>query len=254
MNCAEMGWNGDGLPKVFNEGRKVENIQVRGKGKIEVYISPEQDLAEVSPDQSLRLLSVESDGFPIGYPEVLSNCEAYAFSYVYTGTGEFSCVSADACPKFEPATGMPDEPLPVVQCLTLVGSLYRSFTELMEFNREIKQFINCASAFYWYLKETYSIERNPKTETLARGIDFYRKLKANGLCFSDFSPDNFDECLGKITPEANGEYDLHTGKYISALMNIREDLRDSFFDQHSELKSYHLIESARELMRIREFF
>lgn len=254
MNCADMGWNGDGLPKVFNEGRKVENIQVSGKGTIEVYISPEQDSAEASPDQSLRLLSVESDGFPIGYPEVLSNGETYAFSYVYTGTGEFSCISAEACQEFEPVTDMPGEALPVVQCLTLVGALYRSFTELVEFNREMQQFINCTSAFYWYLKETYSIERNPKTEMLARGIDYYRELKGNGSCFSDFSPDNFDECLGKITPETNGEYDLHTGKYISALMNIREDLRDSFFGQHSELQSYHLIESGRELMRIREFF
>lgn len=255
VNCADMGLNGDSSRKVFCEGQKVENIQVSGKGTIEVYISPEEDPAEVSPDQSLRILSIGSDGFPVGYPEVFSSVETYAFSYVVTGNGEFSCISAEDCKDFTSVSGMTgSEDMPAVQCMALVGALYRSFSELVEFNREMHYFINCTSAYYWFLKETYSIERNPKPEVLYQGIDCYRKLKDSGLCLFELSPDNFDECLGHIISETEEAYDLHTGKYFSVLMNIRKDLRDSFFGENHELPLYHLIEAAKELMRFKGYF
>jgi hypothetical protein len=211
--------------------------------------------ANDSLDQSFKVLSMDVHGFPIGFLDVLLPCGTYGFSYVFKGEEEIICDSIERFQQFEPLMQQSDRGVQLTdQCLRFVQSLYESLTELMEFNQVVDQFIRCTSAFYWLLKETYPIARNPKVKVLAEGIRHYQEIKASHISLTEFSLEQFEVCLNHFPPTTGEQrYDLNTGRYISALMNMREDLRNSFFKEDSSVMIYHCMEASKTIQQFGEY-
>lgn len=239
----------------FLEGEKITEIQVTGTGNLEVYLSPaQQRRAKGSLDQSMKLFTLAVDRFPIGFPDILSPCGTYHFSYMIHGDDKISHEATDTFQKMEPLIeNSADGAHLVEQCFGVVQELYRTLTELMEFNQEVEQIIRCTSAFYWYVKETCRISREPKTSFLKTGKQFYEQLYTNGLP-KEFSIDQFENCLEYFAVRTHqNEYDLHTGKYISTLMDMPKERRNSFLQENSDILVYHCIETSRAICQFKKY-
>lgn len=258
MSYNDVSWLENGFHQSFFEEKMIENIHVTGKGVLDIYFSPGQNilLDGTSEKPCVKIASFDTYMFPIGFTDVLQHHKTYDFTYVFKGDNESPCETMEIFHQFEPLIKDPEAGVQFTQqCLLFAQSLHLSLLELIEFNQEAEQFIRCASAFYWYLKESFSIDRTPQVKLLANGIKYYQELKNKSLLLTEFPLDQFDACLNYFseTPEQKW-YDLHAGKYINALMSMDEKLRACFLKDNFHLIEYHCIESAKTITQYKKYF
>lgn len=258
MNNNVASWLQNGFHQSFFEGKLIENINITGKGILDIYFFPGQEIpAGGNIDGScVKITSFDVCKFPIGFTDALQHFKTYGFTYVYNGDNGFTSASAESFCQFKPFEDDIDAGVQFAcQILSFAQSLHLSLLELIEFNQEAEQFIRCVTAFYWFLKEFYDLDRMPGVKLLADGKKYYEQLKNKNLLLTEFPLDQFDECLNYFseTPEQKW-YDLHGGKYINALMDMDENLRNDFLKNNVALVEYHCIEASKTITQYKKYF
>lgn len=258
MNNSVTSWIENGFHQSFFEGKMIENVHLTGEGILDVYFFPGQEIPSggTADSQCIKITSLDVCKFPIGFTDVLQHFKTYGFTYVYKGDNNLSSVSPENLCKFVPFTDDVESGVQFAcQCISFAQSIHLSLLELIEFNQETEQFIRCVTAFYWYLKEYFKLDRIPKVKFLADGIKYYQQLKNKNILLTEFALDQFDACLDYFseTPEQKW-YDLHAGKYVNALMDMNEKLREDFLRDNISLIEYHCIEAAKITTQYKKYF
>lgn len=251
MNYNDMPFSENGFYQSFSEGKVIENIQVTGKGTLNIYFS----LNGASDEQYFKIASFDATMFPIGFTDILQQHKTYDFTYIFNGANDFSSETVGSFQHFTPFTRDQDTGVRYThECLLFAQSIYFSLLELMEFNQEVEQFIRCTTAFYWHLKESLNIDREPQVKFLVDGKKYYQELMNKNLFLTEFLLEQFDDCLNyfSLTPGQKW-YDLCAGKYINGLMEIDENLRVSFFKGNLPIIEYHCIEAARTVTQYKKY-
>jgi len=258
VNNSDASWLQNGINQSFFEGKPIENINITGKGILDVYFFPGQEIPsdEVSGGQCVKITSFGVNKFPIGFADVLQHFKTYGFTYVYNGDNDCTSASLESFCQFGTIADDMDAGVQFAcQVLLFAQSMHLSLLDLIEFNQETEQFIRCVTAFYWYLKESYNLDRMPGVKFLADGKKYYEQLKNNNLLLTDFPLDQFDDCLNYFSklPEQKW-YDLHAGKYVNALMDMDESLLRDFLKNNISLIEYHCIEAAKTITQYKKYF
>lgn len=258
MNNSYTSWIENGFHKSFFKGKIIESINITGSGILDIYFSPGPGVStgEITGNQCVKITSFDVCKFPVGFTEILQHYKAYDFTYVYKGDNNFSSASLEDFRQFAPFINDDDTSVKLAyQCLLFAQSMHLSLLELIELNQETEQFIRCITAFYWYLKESFNLDRMSGVKFLADGMKYYQQLKNNNLLLADFPLDQFDTCLNYFseTPEQKW-YDLHAGKYINALLDMNEELRERFLRDNISLVEYHCIEAAKTATQYKKYF
>ncbi|NLG89015.1 MAG: hypothetical protein GX494_07335 [Clostridiaceae bacterium] len=228
----------------FVEGDDVAAIRTTGKGNLDVYLSfKNRRETENIIDYSMKVASVEVDCFPIGFLDIFVSQKKYCFTYLYKGENGLSETTPEVFTEFKPYTDQPDKGIKLLlQCFGLVRSLHQTLCEIIDFNREMEQFIHRVSCYYWFFKETFRIAREPKVKILTDALKNYAEMKSEFPPMICFSIEQFENFPGVLSVNGDKKYDLDSVEYFNALMDMDRECRDNFFREDPKILSYHLSE------------
>lgn len=266
MNIAP-GTNGsylvkDGTP-IFFEGQDANSINILAKGKVDVYISPLNDLNNIDEakliDNSYRLFSIDQNVFFGANDLFLTN--KHTFSYRASEDSIIFSYYVDNINAIEELFNQKNEYSTYIMnsISSIVESSYNSLKELEQLIKSLSVTADNLCLFFWILKDKHGLTYDPVHSAFSDSMFKLQKMKEEKL----FLPYSFDtEFL-----ECNHfDYDYFPSEEIDALKigyykhlsTINSDLKNQYLNENFIISQYNctdcslLLESI--LIKMKEAF
>lgn len=232
------------------EGDRTSSIVLLLKGKIDVFLSPFDDIFnnnQLLISRSCRLFTLEQNTF-LSINDVIRN-----------GQNSFSLLARDACtlygfPANSPAgirniiSTQKDYSAYLVSSLaTLIDLSYNSYQKLLPICHNINALTQNLMTYYWAIKDKFYFSYAPDIELLNSYQSIYENLKQDGYRFFPLDQDFvFTRDLADTVTDSP-ELDISSIEYFSRLLNVTLDNRKTFFNSDSFVCEYHIQKGSEVL-------
>lgn len=232
------------------EGDRTSSIVLLLKGKIDVFLSPFDDIFnnnQLLISRSCRLFTLEQNTF-LSINDVIRN-----------GQNSFSLLARDACtlygfPANSPAgirniiSTQKDYSAYLVSSLaTLIDLSYNSYQKLLPICHNINALTQNLMTYYWAIKDKFYFSYAPDIELLNSYQSIYENLKQDGYRFFPLDQDFvFTRNLADTVTDSP-ELDISSIEYFSRLLNVTLDNRKTFFNSDSFVCEYHIQKGSEVL-------
>ena len=232
------------------EGDRTSSIVLLLKGKIDVFLSPFDDIFnnnQLLISRSCRLFTLEQNTF-LSINDVIRN-----------GQNSFSLLARDACtlygfPANSPAgirniiSTQKDYSAYLVSSLaTLIDLSYNSYQKLLPICHNINALTQNLMTYYWAIKDKFYFSYAPDIELLNSYQSIYENLKQDGYRFFPLDQDFvFTRDLADTVIDSP-ELDISSIEYFSRLLNVTLDNRKTFFNSDSFVCEYHIQKGSEVL-------
>lgn len=232
------------------EGDRTSSIVLLLKGKIDVFLSPFDDIFnnnQLLISRSCRLFTLEQNTF-LSINDVIRN-----------GQNSFSLLARDACtlygfPANSPAgirniiSTQKDYSAYLVSSLaTLIDLSYNSYQKLLPICHNINALTQNLMTYYWAIKDKFYFSYTPDIELLNSYQSIYENLKQDGYRFFPLDQDFvFTRDLADTVTDSP-ELDISSIEYFSRLLNVTLDNRKTFFNSDSFVCEYHIQKGSEVL-------
>ncbi len=231
------------------EGDRTSSLILLLKGKIDVFLSPFDDIfsnSQLLISRSCRLFTLEQNTF-LSINDVLRN-----------GQNSFSLSARDACNLYCFPASSPSEIKTIISTqkdyaaylvsslATLIDLSYTSYQKLLPICNHISSLTHNLMTYYWAIKDKFYFKYNPEIELLNSYQAIYEEQKNNGY---RFFPIDSDTMLTQNNSEYtdSSELDNTSIDYFISLLNVPLDSRKTFFSSDSYVCEYHLKKGSEVL-------
>ncbi len=232
------------------EGDRTSSIVLLLKGKIDVFLSPFDDIFnnnELLISRSCRLFTLEQNTF-LSINDVIRN-----------GQNSFSLSARDACTLYCFPANSPAEIRNIISTQKdysayLVSSLanlidlsYNAYQKLLPICHHINALTQNLMTYYWAIKDKFYFSYAPDMDILNSYQSIYENMKQDGYKFFPLDPDFVftRDLTGTITDSA--ELDTSSIEYFTSLLNVTLDNRKIFFNSDSFVCEYHIQKGSEVL-------
>ncbi len=228
------------------EGSRSSSIILLLKGKIDVFLSPFDDINSNSQtliSQSCRLFTLEQNTF-LSINDILRN-----------GQSSFSLKAREACNLFGfPAGSMAsvkgiisnqkDYSAYIVSSLaTLIDFTYTAYQKLLPICLNIDALTRNLLTYYWAIKDKYYFRYTADIDLLNEYQKVYEDLKKENYKFFPFDSDSrLTQSMTENDDGENGSSELDTSgiEYFTRLLNVPLEQRKGFFSGDEYICEYHI--------------
>ncbi len=232
------------------EGDRTSSIVLLLKGKIDVFVSPFDDIFtnnELLISRSCRLFTLDQNTF-LSINDVIRN-----------GRNSFSLSSKDICTLYcFPANSIADikniistqkdySAYLVTSLATLIDLSYTAYQKLLPICHNINALTQNLMTFYWAIKDKFYFSYSPDIEILNSYQSVYEDLKKDGYKFFPLDPDILftQEIVDTVTDSP--DLDNTSIEYFTSLLNVSMDNRKLFFNSESNVCEYHIKKGSEVL-------
>ncbi|WP_313563341.1 hypothetical protein, partial [Ruminiclostridium cellobioparum] len=232
------------------EGDRTSSVVLLLKGKIDVFLSPFDDIFnnnELLISRSCRLFTLEQNTF-LSINDVIRN-----------GQNSFSLLARDACTLYcFPANSsaeirniistQKDYSAYLVSSLAnLIDLSYNSYQKLLPICHNINALTQNLMTYYWAIKDKFYFSYAPDMEILNSYQSIYENLKQDGYRFFPLDPDfAFTHDMADTITDSP-ELDTSSIEYFTRLLNVPLDNRKTFFNSDSFICEYHIQKGSEVL-------
>jgi hypothetical protein len=226
------------------EGERITSILLMLTGKIDVYLSPFENLSiedSSSMDKICRLFTLDQNTF-LSVNDIIRN-----------GQSSFCLKSKEACNIYcFPATSIKgikniiatqnDYSTYIVSSLaTLIDLSYIAYQKLLPICESINTLTQNLCVYYWAIKDKYYFQNADNLE----GIENYRKIyeDAKNSDYKFFPLDSeslFSKYDSQVIQDDEVEMNASSIEYFSRLLNVPLDQRKGFFSCDDVICEYHI--------------
>lgn len=232
------------------EGDRTSSVVLLLKGKIDVFLSPFDDIFnnnELLISRSCRLFTLEQNTF-LSINDVIRN-----------GQNSFSLLARDACTLYcFPANSsaeirniistQKDYSAYLVSSLAnLIDLSYNSYQKLLPICHNINALTQNLMTYYWAIKDKFYFSYAPDMEILNSYQSIYENLKQDGYRFFPLDPDFVFTHDMADTITDSPELDTSSIEYFTRLLNVPLDNRKTFFNSDSFICEYHIQKGSEVL-------
>ncbi len=231
------------------EGDRTSSLILLLKGKIDVFLSPFDDIFsnnQLLISRSCRLFTLEQNTF-LSINDVLRN-----------GQNSFSLSARDACNLYCFPASSPSEIKAIISTqkdyaaylvsslATLIDLSFTSYQKLLPICNHINSLTHNLMTYYWAIKDKFYFRYNPEIELLNSFHTIYEEQKNNGY---SFFPIDADTILTQSNTEYSDSPELDNASidYFTSLLNVPLESRKSFFSSDSNVCEYHLKKGSEVL-------
>lgn len=242
---------------IFLEGEKVNTLDIKLKGKVDVYICLDNDSSYNDNniiEKSIKLFSIEDNIFLGTIDLFLEN--KYSFSYIAANDTSLYAYKISELDKFDDLLSSQIElaSLTIVSLSSMLKNSYYALNELENWMLRINSFAYNLSILYWHLKDKYNLTYTSSLPIISNSKSIYKELKENNTLTTKFSPD-FLEYNNSKYEDYNYEYLAKSTKdkilYYENIMELPMNLIKSFFSANKYISLYHFSDSAKCIEEIK---
>lgn len=232
------------------EGDRTSSIVLLLKGKIDVFVSPFDDIFtnnELLISRSCRLFTLDQNSF-LSINDVIRN-----------GRNSFSLSAKDICTLYcFPANSIADiksiiatqkdySAYLVTSLATLIDLSYTAYQKLLPICHNINALTQNLMTFFWAIKDKFYFSYSPDIEILNSYQSIYENLKKDGYKFFPLDPDILftQEIVDTVTDSP--DLDNTSIEYFTSLLNVSMDSRKLFFNSESNVCEYHIKKGSEVL-------
>ncbi len=232
------------------EGDRTSSIVLLLKGKIDVFVSPFDDIFtnnELLISRSCRLFTLDQNIF-LSINDLIRN-----------GRNSFSLSAKDICTLYcFPANSIADiksiiatqkdySAYLVTSLATLIDLSYTAYQKLLPICHNINALTQNLMTFYWAIKDKFYFSYSPDIEILNSYQSIYENLKKDGYKFFPLDPDMLftQEIVDTVTDSP--DLDNTSIDYFTSLLNVSMDNRKLFFNSESNVCEYHIKKGSEVL-------
>ncbi len=232
------------------EGDRTSSIVLLLKGKIDVFLSPFDDIFnnnQLLISRSCRLFTLEQNTF-LSINDVIRN-----------GQNSFSLLARDACTLYGFPANSPAEIRNIISTqkdysaylvsslATLIDLSYNSYQKLLPICHNINALTQNLMTYYWAIKDKFYFSYTPDIELLNSYQSIYESLKQDGYRFFPLDQDFVFTRDLTDTVTDSPELDISSIEYFSRLLNVTLDNRKTFFNSDSFVCEYHIQKGSEVL-------
>lgn len=234
---------------VFLEDQIVNSVNILAKGKLDVYISPYDDLRDVDKDQlidkSYKLFSIDQSTF-IGTNDLFLSSR-HSFSYRASEDSIIFSYAIDDINGIEELFKEKNEYSTYVMnsIFSLIENSYESLKNLEQLVRNLGTAVDNLCLYFWMLKDKHGFSYEPVHYTLRDGMTRFQEIKEKEILL----PNSFNaEFLGCSHFENNyspcEEIDPLHMNYCKCMYHLKADLKKELLNNNFIIAQYNCTSSS----------
>jgi hypothetical protein len=234
---------------VFLEDQIVNTVNILAKGKLDVYISPYDDLRNVDKDQliykSYKLFSIDQSTF-IGTNDLFLSSR-HSFSYRASEDSIIFSYAIDDINGIEELFKEKNEYSTYVMnsIFSLIENSYESLNNLEQLVRNLGTAVDNLCLYFWMLKDKHGFSYEPVHYTLRDGMTRFQEIKEKEILL----PNSFNaEFLGCSHFENNyspcEEIDPLHMNYCKCMYHLKADLKKELLNNNFIIAQYNCTSSS----------
>ncbi len=225
------------------EGDRTNSILLLLKGKIDVFLSPFDDIFSKNQlliSRSCRLFTLEQNTF-LSINDVMRNSQN-SFSLSARDACNLYCFPASSTAEIKNliSTQKDYSTYLVSSLATLIDLSYTSYQKLLPICQNINALTENLMLYFWAIKDKFYFSYKSNNEILNSYQKIYEDFMKEGYGFFPLDPDNeFTRGIVETIADSS-ELDNAGIDYFTSLLNIPLDNRKVFFNSNSSVCEYHL--------------
>lgn len=226
------------------EGDRTSSIVLMLKGKIDVFLSPFDDIFNKNESlisRSCRLFTLDQNTF-LSINDVLRNGQN-SFSLLAREACSLYCfpASSSAGIKSIISTQKDYSAYLVTSLANLIDLSYTAYQKLLPICNGIDALTKNLLIYYWAIKDKFYFKYDPDIEVLNSYQSIYENLKNDGYKFFPLDSDtSFTKDMADAESDNSSELDTSSIEYFSRLLNVPMENRKSFFNSDYYVCEYHI--------------
>jgi hypothetical protein len=248
---------------IFLEGQNANSINILAKGKVDVYISPNDELQNIDSKQliakSYKLFSIDKNIF-IGANDLFLS-KKHTFSYRASEDSIIFCYFIDNINGIEKLFKEKNEYSTYIMnsISNITEHSYNSLKELEQLIKSLSVMADNLCLFFWILKDKHGFSYEPTHAAFRDSIFKLEEMKEE----KTFLPYSFDV---EFLESNHFEYDYFPSEeidtlkmnYYTHLSTINADLKKQFLNDNFIISQYNCTDSSllleSILLKIKEAF
>ena len=234
---------------VFLEDQIVNTVNILAKGKLDVYISPYDDLRNVDKDQliykSYKLFSIDQSTF-IGTNDLFLSSR-HSFSYRASEDSIIFSYAIDDINGIEELFKEKNEYSTYVMnsIFSLIENSYESLNNLEQLVRNLGTAVDNLCLYFWMLKDKHGFSYEPVHYTLRDGMTRFQEIKEKEILLPNSFNAEFLECShfeNNYSPCE--EIDSLHMNYCKCMYHLKADLKKELLNNNFIIAQYNCTSSS----------